>query len=148
MDSVPQRLARRLAWKLGNGVEAPRELRLIGDGPLDRADLETALANLSPMLRPAPPQALAAALAELRSLTCRPSGSEVDLVATAWVERLATWPADIAIWALREWPSRSKWWPTWHEIEGLMERRAHERLELYRRMKARGGLQVANGPRN
>ena len=137
MDLVPQPLARRLAWTLGSNLEGPRELRLTGAEPIDRADLEMALANLGPAVRPAPRPALAAALTELRALTVRQAGVEDALLATAWVERLTAWPADIAIWALREWPSRSKWWPAWNEIEELMSRRAHERLVLCARLRAR-----------
>ena len=136
MDSVPSRLASRLAWRLGGNLET-RELRLTGEEPLDQADVGMALANLTPLMRPASPQALAAALTKLRTFTMRPGGVEAELQITAWVERLRWWPADIALWALREWPSRSKWWPAWNEIEGLMARRAHERLELYRRLRAR-----------
>ena len=136
MALVPSRLASRLAWKLGGNLET-RELHLTGEEPLNQSDVGTTLANLTPLMRPASEAILAMYLTEVRTLTVRPAGVEDELVVSAWVNRLRAWPADVAIWALRAWPSQSKWWPAWKEIEELMSRRAHERLVLYRRLKAR-----------
>ena len=140
MDLVPPRLASRLAWRLGNSFNGPRALHLIGEEAINRADLETALANLEPLRRPATPEMLARARTEMRTVTSLPRGVETELQIAVWIARLSWWPADIALWALREWPSRSKWWPSWNEIEGIMSRRAHERLELYARLRSRLAL--------
>ena len=139
MALVPSLLASRLKWTLGTSLDGLRQLRLIGDEPVDQADLAMALGNLDPLMRPASRQELAAELTRLRGLTAQKDRIEPELSIAAWVDELGRWPADVSIRALREWKSLSKWWPTWNEIEGLMARRTGERLELYARLRARLG---------
>lgn len=43
----------------------------------------------------------------------------LDLAIAVFTEDLARHPADCAIWALREWARRSKFWPASCEIEDL-----------------------------
>lgn len=135
MASVPRRLGSRLEWRHNGSGES--ELRLIGSEPVDRQDVETALTNLGPLMAPASETSLATELSRVRALTARQAGVENEMAVAAWLDSLKSWPADVAMWALREWPSRSKWWPTWYEIKALMSERAHRRKTLVERLKAR-----------
>ena len=33
---------------------------------------------------------------------------------------LREWPLEVALKALERWPERSEWWPTWHELLGVL----------------------------
>jgi len=83
-------------------------------------------------MQPAPDDMIVAALAECAALCCRKSdGDEMNGAAVkAYEARLRSVPADCAITALREWPNRSKFFPTWHELQAEINRLAHYRIVL------------------
>ena len=105
------------AWELtGCKVSGPRE------------DLMRAKTVLQAMMRPLPADDLPMELSRMEALTVRPSTlRDVALVAAAYLERLSEYPADAVLWALREWPRRSKWFPAWKELEVLLEERTAPR---------------------
>lgn len=58
------------------------------------------------------------ALREMASLTAKrtESGEDEEMTVTAFMERLAEYPGDIVIDAIRGWPNKSRWWPTWFDL--------------------------------
>lgn len=74
------------------------------------------------MFRPATPDKLQMALFTLRRMTAGRDGEVANEKARAaeivtWVRQLQGYPADVAISVLQDWPKRSKWWPTWFELQ-------------------------------
>lgn len=69
-------------------------------------------------MTPAPQKAIAAELAKLRMLTISRNASENDLRATAlaYLEALSEYPGDAVIATLRQWPHKSRFWPTLSEL--------------------------------
>lgn len=83
-------------------------------------------------MQPAPDEMIFAALAECAALCCRKSdGDEMnDAAVRAYMARLRSVPADCALTALREWPNRHKFFPTWHELQSEINKLARYRLVL------------------
>lgn len=81
---------------------------------------------------PAPEELLNAALHEVRNLTIG-RGQEFDndkagLAEIAiWLRRMADYPADVAVSCLRDWPNKSKFWPTWNEFQEDVARAMSQR---------------------
>lgn len=85
-----------------------------------------ALASVEFALRPAPEEDIGAALYTLRVMTRgRDRANEGDREAEAiiWLQHLRTFPADIVLTTLRNWPHRhdGQWWPTWHDVQKELE---------------------------
>lgn len=96
-------------------------------------------------LRPAPEGDIGAALYTLRMMTRgRDAGNEADRQAEAiiWLQHLSTYPADIVLTTLRNWPKRpdGQWWPTWHEVQKEIEAQTSGRRLLAEHIRSSGCL--------
>jgi len=80
-------------------------------------------------MRPAPVEDLVRALTKMDMLTKRRQGEEGDtkLLIAAYLERLSEIPADMALYALKEAPKRSPWFPSWHELYEIIEDELRDR---------------------
>jgi hypothetical protein len=84
---------------------------------------------LAEAMRPAPPDVLVRELSKVEMLTKRRQGEAVEtkMLIAAYLERLSEVPADMALYALKEHPNRSPWFPAWHEIQALFADALKER---------------------
>jgi hypothetical protein len=98
------------------------------------ADKAQAAADLARLLEPAPIELAGQKLAELRALTAHRArdGVDVELIATAYTQRLAQYPADVVAAACDAWANREQWWPTWAELKAECDKRMRGRLALRR----------------
>ena len=67
---------------------------------------------------------------------------EPELLTAGWLDRLRNWPADVALYTLKDWPSRSKWWPSWFEIEEAMVARLAPRKAMLKAMQVAARAQL------
>lgn len=102
--------------------------------PVPEADLTTARLIVEATLQPAAKPALIRELLRLRALvkTRRDDNTDLDLSIEALAEELRRHPGDIAIWAIRQWPRRSKFWPALAELEEVIAIAAAPRLLMLR----------------
>ncbi|TCR64675.1 hypothetical protein [Bosea sp. BK604] len=94
-----------------------------------------ALTIVDGSLRSAPEGEIVKALYELRTLTrgrVNRDQSEDEAEAIIWTEKLRAYPADIVLETLRNWPNRSdgQWWPTWHDVQKIVEAETSARRML------------------
>lgn len=131
-------LAASLAWSEGsvNGSDGQFECSVpvrirVRDGVPARIAHEL-LARVELLCQPCGAEIAGQALMTLRALVATRSGSEIgiELQAAAYTTRLAAYPADAVIAACEEWPSTSAWWPAWHELQRLVERRSGPRQSI------------------
>lgn len=125
--SLPRRLKLRPRWSTNLEIEDVQGYEATGPEEAQRE----ARAILTRLMAPAAPKILAQEFAKLATLTKRREGEE-KLTAAAYLERLSEYPADAAIYALREWPNRSPWFPAWAELRELLEDRTRERWLMLR----------------
>lgn len=100
----------------------PVRFEFDGDRGAARREVEREMA-------PADVEVIAQELSKLAMLTKRRQGEEsgTRLLIAAYLERLSEVPADMALYALKEAPNRSPWFPSWHELYALFEDALHER---------------------
>lgn len=95
-----------------------------------------ALRAMDQLSKAASPADLIRALTEVSAITAKKADGDAvnDVMLRAMALRLEEYPADVAIRAVRSWPDKSKWFPTWCEIkaecEGLMGARRAFRCAL------------------
>lgn len=110
--------------------------RVVVEGEGSRKD---ALSMVELAMTPAPKQALARELTRLRILTKAKDRAEIDteFEAQIWLDELSRYPADVAVETLREWPRRKAgtWWPSWHELEPILRRKAAMREALAAKLR-------------
>lgn len=85
------------------------------------------------------------------SLACIPRREDPDngsMRAAVFLECLLPYPADVAIWACREWvngpPEIAKWFPSWAELRELCEGRVKRRRALAEFCRQAVGLGVSS----
>lgn len=90
------------------------------------------------LLEPAPADMAATKLAELRAVTVHRArdGIDVELLATAYTQRLARYPADVVAAACDAWADREEFWPSWAELKAECDKRMRGRLALKRALEA------------
>lgn len=92
------------------------------------------LAELAPQLEPSGMKLVSAELTRLGLLTVarREGETNGEMRALAYAQELSAYPADVVIWACREWPRTAdgKWFPAWKELRDLCERRVRRRRAL------------------
>lgn len=100
------------------------------------ADLDAALAVVRKAMTPAPQNSLVGWLAELSVQVAYRAQTEFngELTLKVYARNLADYPADVVRDTLREWPSRSKWWPTWHELKERLDLKVQRRRTLEREL--------------
>lgn len=106
---------------------------------LDGADLDGALTTVKRAKSPAPVNAMIGWLAELSVLVAYRAQTEFngELTLKVYARNLSDYPADVVRDALNDWPSKSKWWPTWHELKELLDAKAQRRRILERELVLR-----------
>jgi hypothetical protein len=105
----------------------------------DRRQLADAIALHERALMPAPETDVVVELARLRVLTRAAQAGDEDLkfAQQVYARELSAYPADVVLSVLRDWPSRSMWWPAWKELHDDLERltrRRKSRLEALRKL--------------
>lgn len=89
----------------------------------ENADGAKALAAIEASLTPADEKRLTGWLAEM-SVQCafrQQTDFTSELTLRVYARNLSEYPADVVRRVLRDWPSESKWWPTWHELRERLE---------------------------
>ena len=125
---MPAPVASRLKERLDSDFEVVG-IDAVGQ-PDDPAAVGKALEVYERACRPADHQTLAYEVGAMRLSVAVPSMAEedIDAQATIYARRLAEWPGDAALAALRDWPSKSRWWPAWHELEQIVRSHCGERI--------------------
>lgn len=117
---------------------AERRVVLQGQPELIATALTTSKPNfrwsislLQRALEPATTERLEQALATLSVLIAKRASEEdeAELQLAVYAARLRAYPADVAMRVLSEWPSRSRFWPTWCELESELNRLVRWRTE-------------------
>lgn len=87
---------------------------------------------LSDALAPARPERIVEALGVMGALVARRavSDEDLDLRLTAYTERLRQYPEDVVMSVLHDWPSRSEFWPTWRDLQIMIDDRMRWRNEV------------------
>jgi hypothetical protein len=57
-------------------------------------------------------------------------GVDVELMAGAYTERLARYPADVVTAACDAWADREQFWPAWAELKAECDKRMRGRLQI------------------
>lgn len=79
----------------------------------------------------APPRQIVEELTKLRMLTAaRNPGDDLDLLVTAYAERMAEYPLDIIRAACREMADKSTFFPAWAELRAAMDEWLTSRREI------------------
>jgi hypothetical protein len=101
-----------------------------GGATLD--ELRAALIGVEEATRPCPGGTLQRELVRLKLKTAARGLSDEDLALqlVIYAEDLAAYPEDAVVGALRHWAGRNKWWPSWHELKGLLDERCEHRIAL------------------
>lgn len=101
-------------------------------------ELEAVRRAVDALLEPAPADMAAVKLAELRAVTVHRArdGIDVELMATAYTQRLARYPADVVAAACDAWADREEFWPSWAELKAECDKRMRGRLALKRALEA------------
>lgn len=101
-------------------------------------DFEGARRAVEMACLPASGDVILQALVILRAQSAVREAADVDMEIQAKVysDNLAEWPADCALWVLKTWPRRSKWWPAWFELQERLEKIAGDRLAIRRALPA------------
>lgn len=112
------RLEERQAGELN-----PNLTRLVFVSISDRPNTDLAMKRVRLMLTPAPETELEQALATLSLLVAKREGGDdvEELQMRAYVAELRRYPEDIALHAVSSWHRRSKFWPTWFELQEQCE---------------------------
>jgi hypothetical protein len=113
---------------------------VIGD---DAEFLRSALSKVHEALRPCGP---VLAMQFLRLLKARTKARSLDqadeaISAAAYADWLANYPADVAQESCEYWARGNTWWPSWAELQAILDRRAAPRLAI------RKALQKATDPK-
>jgi hypothetical protein len=119
------RIAERGGW---DGYVIGYETRP-GIPPEAAAQAAELLATFRRLCAPPEERDLARELCRLRSTVAARAEDELDwqFKLGVYLDELAGYPADIVVQVLRYWSRNEKWWPTWAELHGLLERRIRSR---------------------
>lgn len=102
------------------------------------ADVAGCLEQIEALCHPCGPQFAAVKLAEMRVLTAHRArdGTDIELTATAYTQRLAEYPADVVVAACEAWTNANPFWPAWSELKDRCDRKMACRLELRDALRA------------
>jgi hypothetical protein len=97
----------------------------------DPQAVERCLGRLERLCAPCGGPFAARKLAELRALTAHRArdGIDVELMAGAYTQRLANYPADIVNAACDAWSNANPFWPTWAELKDECDKRMKGRMQ-------------------
>ena len=94
------------------------------ENKLDPKEIHEAINALEATMSPPDRRMLVELITEVFTLT-KMRGSnqiELDFAVRAYAARLADYPADTVFAVLKDWPNRSKWWPSWCEIKEQLDK--------------------------
>jgi len=96
------------------------------------ADVDRLLGAFNHLCKPASAELAAKKLTELRMLTAHRArdGVDVELMAGAYTERLAQYPADVVVAACDAWLNGNSFWPTWAELKNECDKRMRGRSQI------------------
>ena len=102
--------------------------------PAATAEVETWVAAVRETCRPLRRQDIAKELLRLSMLVARKAedAKEIELRIEVFIDELKPYPADIVLDVLRGWPRRSRWFPTWLELQDQLGLRTRSRAALLR----------------
>ena len=111
-----------IKWEKDPTNLTPRGYEVTGNRAL-------AAMSLRATLQPAPREILLKALTKMAALVAMPKQDQgsLKLKVAAYAEQLESIPGDMALYALKKWPSKSKWFPTWNELYSLIEPELRDR---------------------
>lgn len=116
------------------------EGRLLGYdlSALTRGELEALSRDVEALAAPPAKSDLHGPLLELRLKTASASMGHEDVKAqvSIYARDLTAYPAQAVQQALAEWPRQSRWWPTWYELQELIEPKAQDIRLLQREVQA------------
>lgn len=94
--------------------------------------VDQCLGKLLAICAPAGSTFAAKKLAELRALTAHRArdGVDVDVMATAYTQRLAEYPVDVVANACDSWANANQFWPAWAELKDACDRKMKGRKQL------------------
>jgi hypothetical protein len=98
----------------------------------DPATIAFCRQRVEDLCEPCDPKLAAKKLAELRVLTAHRArdGVDVELMAGAYTQRLAAYPADVVVEACDGWSNREEFWPTWAELKAECDKKMRGRKQL------------------
>lgn len=121
-----------------HGFEGVRIVNVRVRASADPATIAWCLQRVGDLCEPCEPNLAAKKLAELRVLTAHRArdGVDVELMAGAYTQRLAQYPADVVAEACDGWSNREEFWPTWAELKAECDKRMRGRTQLRDALKA------------
>lgn len=115
-----------------HGFEGVRVTDVAVRAHADPKAIAWCLERIEGMCEPSEPNLAAKKLAELRVLTvhrARDAG-DMELMAGAYTQRLAEYPADIVVAACDGWANREEFWPSWAELKAECDKRMRGRAQI------------------
>lgn len=87
---------------------------------------------LDALKAPAPPERITEWLTLCAALTLAPRDDDTasNIRLKAYTAKLSEFPGDVVRKALADWPSKSKWFPAWAELQQLLHSEMSVRLSL------------------
>jgi len=87
-------------------------------GSVPAADLQRAREQLDELAAPPTRQDVGEMLAVLYTLTKQRKEEQItlDLAIQTYAHRLMKYPRVVVRSVLEDWPNKSTWWPSWHEL--------------------------------
>ncbi len=109
----------------------------VADG-VSKQQVAAMLKPLEAFCMPCDPKFAARKLAELRVLTAHRArdGSDVELLAAAYTNRLAEYPQDVVEVACNRWADANQFWPTWADLKNELENRMRGRKQIRDALRA------------
>lgn len=130
-------LAPLLAWGVTSlfseaGFEGVKITDVAVRPGVSASEARVPLLEFDRLCEPCEPSLAARKLAELRALTVHRArdGVDVELMAGAFTERLAQYPADVVVAACDGWANREEFWPSWAELKAECDKRMRGRIQI------------------
>jgi len=103
------------------------------DGAVPLDEISEAIEIIERFMVPLKAKDIAKLLTEVYVLTKRRKDDQVELdfAVMAYGSRLMEYPADIVAEVLKNWPDRSTWFPSWHELKETIDKR-NDREKMHR----------------
>lgn len=139
-------LARALVWSERSvfgeaGYEGVAVRDVAASASLHDSERAWAAREIERICEPGGASLAAKKLAELRSLTAhgRKNDDDAELMAAAYIARLAAYPADVIVAACDAWADRETFWPAWADLKAECDKRVRGRLQIRRAFERQEG---------
>jgi hypothetical protein len=112
---LPQSVQQSLCSQVNRDYEVTK---YIMTQEVPERDYQKAVALLEASLEPLPPDLIKLELTRMKVKTAarNMTTEEITLQFTIYMDELRLFPADVVVHVLQNWPDRSKWWPTWYDL--------------------------------